>query len=97
SLKGKRILILSPHPDDAEIAAYGLYASYPENTYVVTVTAGDAGEFKYDEIYQDSLTHYLQKGKIRTWNSLTVPMLGGVKSENIINLGYFNEALPTMY
>lgn len=97
SLKDKRILVLSPHPDDAEIAAYGLYASYPENTYVVTVTAGDAGEFKYDEIYQDSLTHYLQKGKIRTWNSLTVPMLGGVKSENIINLGYFNEALPTMY
>lgn len=97
NLKDKRILIISPHPDDAEIAAYGLYASYPENTFIVTVTAGDAGEFKYDEIYKDSLIHYHQKGKIRTWNSLTVPLLGGIKPENILNLGYFNEALVNMH
>ncbi|MBJ2172630.1 PIG-L family deacetylase [Aureibaculum sp. A20] len=97
TLKDKNILVLAPHPDDAEIAAYGLYTTYQKNTYIVTVTAGDAGEFKYDEIYKDSLTHYLQKGKIRTWNSLTVPLLGNIKSENILNLGYFNEALAAMH
>lgn len=93
----KRILILAPHPDDAEIAAYGLYSTYPENTFIVTVTAGDAVDFKYDEIFSDSLRHYREKGRVRTWNSLTVPLLGGVAPENIANLGYYDEALPLMF
>lgn len=32
-------LVLAPHPDDAEIAAFGLYSS--RDAYVVTVSAGD--------------------------------------------------------
>lgn len=95
-LDAKRILILSPHPDDAEIAAYGLYSTYPQNTYIVTLTAGGAGDFKYDEIFSDSTAHYRAKGKVRTWNSLTVPLLGGVPPEHIVNLGYFNGALQKM-
>ena len=49
-----KILILAPHPDDAEIAAYGLYASNSESTFIATITAGDAGSMRYHELYSDS-------------------------------------------
>jgi LmbE family N-acetylglucosaminyl deacetylase len=91
-----KILVLAPHPDDAEIAAYGLYSS-SNDVYVVTVTAGDAGGKKYQQIYPDEKVHYLKKGKVRTWNSITVPMLGGVPSQNILNLGYYDATLASMY
>jgi len=96
-LSKEKILILAPHPDDAEIAAYGLYASNPQNTFIATITAGDAGSMRYDELYHDSLTHYLKKGKVRVWNSLTVPQLGGISPEHAINLGYFDASLKKMY
>lgn len=91
-----RILVLSPHPDDAEIAAYGLYSSN-KNSYIITITAGDAGEKKYDEIYQDDIKHYLKKGEVRVWNSITVPLLGGIMPEHALNLGYFDATLKKMY
>ena len=94
-LDGKRVLVLAPHPDDAEIAAYGLYSEH-DDVYVVTVTSGDAGPFMYDEIYDDPVAHYLKKGEARTWNSLTVPMLGGVHPEKILNLGYNDARLKKM-
>jgi LmbE family N-acetylglucosaminyl deacetylase len=92
-----RILILAPHPDDAELAAYGLYASNPENTFIATITAGDAGSMRYDELYSDSTEHYFKKGKIRAWNSTTVPQLGGIAPDNCINLGYFDASLKGMH
>lgn len=95
--QNQKYLILAPHPDDAEIAAYGLYASHPDSTFIATVTAGDAGSMNYDEVYADSTVHYIKKGKIRAWNSATVPMLGGIAPENAINLGYFDAMLFSMY
>jgi hypothetical protein len=92
-----RILILAPHPDDAEIAAYGLYASNPQNTIIATITAGEAGSMRYNELYSDSTTHYIKKGQLRVWNSITVPLLAGVAFENCINLGYFDASLKKMY
>lgn len=94
-LAGKRILVLAPHPDDAEIASFGLYSSQ-DDVFVVTVTSGDAGPFMYDEIYKDEITHYLKKGEVRTWNSLAVPMLGGVSPDRILNLGYNDARLKKM-
>src|SRR6267378_4172384 len=38
----QRVLVIAPHPDDAEIAAFGLYAD--RQASVVTVTAGNAGD-----------------------------------------------------
>lgn len=95
SLTNKRVLILAPHPDDAEIAAFGLYSQH-DDVYVVTVTSGDAGPFIYDEVYDEDVAHYLKKGEVRTWNSLTVPMLGGVHPERILNLGYNDARLKRM-
>jgi len=94
-LDGKRILIISPHPDDAEIAAFGLYSTY-KDSYIVTITAGDAGEYRYDELFRDTAEHYMEKGRLRTWNSLTVPMLSGLHPERLINLGFFDGTLMQM-
>jgi LmbE family N-acetylglucosaminyl deacetylase len=91
----KTVLVLAPHPDDAEIAAFGLYSGH-DDVYIVTVTSGDAGPFMYDEIYDDAMAHYLKKGEVRTWNSLTVPMLGGVHPDRILNLGYNDARLKKM-
>jgi hypothetical protein len=49
-----------------------------------------AGPHTYDEIYSDTDLHYQVKGKLRVWDSITVPMLGGVIPEHAINLGYFD-------
>ncbi len=93
-----RILVLAPHPDDAEIAAYGLYSTYPDKSYVVTITAGDSGPNNYDEIYpHDRVKAYLLKAKIRVWNSITVPLIGGVLPDRCINLGFFDGTLKEMY
>jgi len=96
NIKKARILVIAPHPDDAEIAAYGFYSSNKES-YIITVTAGDAGENKYDEIYQDKVKQYLKKGELRTWNSITVPLLGGISPEQTVNLGFFDGTLKSMY
>lgn len=90
------ILVLAPHPDDAEIAAYGLYSRH-QDAYIITVTAGDAGGHKYNEIYPDRSAQFLKKGELRTWNSLTVPLLGGIPFEQTVNLGFFDGTLKSMY
>ncbi len=90
-----RVLVIAPHPDDAEIAAFGLYSQH--NSLIVTITAGEAGPHTYDEIYTDKNQHYQMKGKLRVWNSITVPMLGNVPPERAINLGYFDATLQKMF
>ena len=62
-ISSAKTLVLSTHPDDGEIAAYGLYSNSSDtNTHIVTITAGEAGPKTYDELYKDNLTHYLKKG-----------------------------------
>ena len=95
-LAGKRIMIIAPHPDDAEIAAYGLYSRYPEKSYIVTVTVGDAGPKNYDEIYSDTKEHYFEKAKLRLHDSLTIPLLGGIPPSRCVNLGFYDGTLSTM-
>lgn len=93
---GRRMLVVAPHPDDAEIAAYGLYSDN-RSAYVVTVTAGDAGPNNYDEVSLARAGQYLKKGQLRTWNSITVPLLGGIPPEQTVNLGFFDATLSAMY
>ncbi len=97
SLVNSKILVVSPHPDDAEIAAFGLYSKYPDSTFILTITAGEEGEFNYDELYAEEKAHFRKKGEVRTWNSVTVPLLGGIKYENTLNLGFFDGTLLEMY
>jgi LmbE family N-acetylglucosaminyl deacetylase len=96
-LDQQRILVLSPHPDDAEIAAFGLYSN--RDSHVVTVTAGEGGGPEYlgsFAAFGGGANAYIEKGKTRAWNSVTVPMLGGVSAQRTANLGYFDETLQAM-
>jgi LmbE family N-acetylglucosaminyl deacetylase len=89
------ILVLAPHPDDAEIAAFGLYAN--RNASVVTVTAGNAGAPTYEAVFDDPGDLYLFKGRIRLIDSITIPWQGRIPPERTFNMGYFDARLAEMH
>jgi LmbE family N-acetylglucosaminyl deacetylase len=91
----KSILVLAPHPDDAEIAAFGLYAN--RNASVVTVTAGNAGAPTYESVFDDQSELYLFKGRIRLIDSITIPWQGRIPPERAFNMGYFDARLAEMH
>lgn len=92
---GKPILVLAPHPDDAEIAAFGIYAN--RNASVVTVTAGNAGAPTYEAVFDDPGELYLFKGRIRVIDSITIPWQGRIPPERTFNMGYFDARLAEMH
>lgn len=94
NLKG-RILILATHPDDAEIAAFGLYAG--SNATIVTLTCGNAGDANYRDQFPDPAEQYQFKGYLRAVDSVTAPWQGGIPPERCFNLGYFDARLQTMH
>jgi LmbE family N-acetylglucosaminyl deacetylase len=91
-LDRSKILVIGTHPDDAEIAAFGVYAD--RDAYVVTLTAGEAGE--PGPFARFGARAHLEKGRNRSWNSVAVPMLGGLSIDRTANLGYFDGTLETM-
>jgi LmbE family N-acetylglucosaminyl deacetylase len=91
----KAMLVLAPHPDDAEIAAFGIYAN--RNASVITVTAGNAGAPTYEAVFDDSGELYLFKGRIRVIDSITIPWQGRIPPERAFNLGYFDARLAEMH
>jgi LmbE family N-acetylglucosaminyl deacetylase len=92
-LDHQTILVIGAHPDDPEIAAFGAYAG--RDAYVITLTGGEAGELEPYERFRGAGAHR-EKGKIRAWNSVTVPMLGGLSINRTANLGYFDGTLQAM-
>jgi LmbE family N-acetylglucosaminyl deacetylase len=92
-LEHQRILVIGTHPDDAEIAAYGVYAE--RDAYVITLTAGESGEPGAFARFEGAGLS-LEKGRNRAWNSVTVPMLGGLSINRTANLGYFDGTLQAM-
>jgi len=91
---GRRVLVLAPHPDDAEIAAFGVYRQ--SNADIVTITAGDSGWQNFKALFPEEKEHYRIKGLLRAWDSITVPMIGGVPPERARNLGYYNGRMAEM-
>ena len=91
----QRILVIAPHPDDAEVAAFGLYAD--RQASVVTATAGNAGDMNYRASVSDPAQHYTLKGYLRAVDSVTVPWQGNIPPERTANLGYFDGRLDAMY
>jgi len=94
-IKKARILVLAPHPDDAEIATFGLYND--QDAYIVTLSAGEGGKSNYKRFFKDSERQALFKGKIRTWDSIEIPFWGGISPLRCFNLGYFDETLSKMF
>lgn len=91
----KPMLVLAPHPDDAEIAAFGIYAN--RNATVVTVTAGNAGAPTYEAVFDDLGDLYLFKGRIRVIDSITIPWQGRIPPARAFNMGYFDARLAEMF
>jgi LmbE family N-acetylglucosaminyl deacetylase len=91
----RRALVFSPHPDDAEIAAFGLYKRC--DSAVITVTGGDAGGENYRRFYAASKPQFDLKRRLRVWDSLSVPLWAGLAPDRVANLGYFDETLDEMH
>jgi len=93
------VLVLAPHPDDAEIAAFGLYAGRPTRSWVVTVTAGEHGAMDLRRIAgapaeRDAVRW---RASMRVWDSLTIPRFAGVPAERCVNLAFPDGALAQMF
>lgn len=91
----RRVMIIAPHADDAELAAFGVY-SHTCEVAIVTLTQGEIEADNYRRLGLDSAAAARLKGRLRTWGSLAVPLWGGVLQQNCVQLGYYCLQLPVM-
>ena len=91
----ERLLVIAPHPDDAEISAFSLYTRHAARTMIVTVTAGERGHLRAD-LALEGMAEGCLKGELRTYDSIVVGLWGGIPPERSVNLGYFDSRLEDM-
>jgi LmbE family N-acetylglucosaminyl deacetylase len=88
-------LIVAPHPDDAEIAAYGLYSQ--RRSWIVTITSGERSPTDLSAVVPCSAEQTRWRARLRAWDSLTIPQLGGVPREHCWNLVFPDARLKQMH
>ncbi len=88
-------MVIAPHADDAELAAYGLYSQANE-AWIVTLTAGEIEAEHYQQMGLNKVEASRLKGRLRAWDSLAVPRWAGVPQEHCVQLGYFCLQLAAM-
>ncbi|WLH01794.1 PIG-L deacetylase family protein [Pseudomonas beijingensis] len=91
----QRVMVIAPHADDAELAAYGLY-SQADEAWIVTLTAGEIEAGHYQKMGLDSVEAARLKGRLRAWDSIAVPRWAGVPEAHCVQLGYFCLQLAAM-
>lgn len=91
----QRLLVIAPHADDAELAAFGLYSRAAE-VAIVTLTQGEIEAERFRDMGLDAAEAARLKGRLRSWDSLAVPLWGGVAQHNCVQLGYYCLQLPAM-
>jgi len=91
----QRVMVIAPHADDAELAAFGLY-SQAADTWIVTLTAGEIEAEHYQQMGVPRPEAARLKGRLRAWDSIAVPRWGGVPETQCVQLGYFCLQLPAM-
>lgn len=92
----EKVLVISPHPDDAELAAFNFYKKH--DSCVVTITAGEGGKNYFHEFYpENKMQQSKLKAKLRIFDSRCIPFLGGASFDRTLNLGYFDDTLEEMY
>ncbi len=94
-LQRRRVMVIAPHADDAELAAYGLY-SQADEAWVVTLTAGEIEAEHYQQMGLAKAEAARLKGRLRAWDSIAVPRWAGVPQSRCVQLGYFCLQLPAM-
>ncbi|NWD47511.1 PIG-L deacetylase family protein [Pseudomonas gingeri] len=93
--RAQRVLVIAPHADDAELAAFGLY-SQATQSWIVTLTAGEIEAEHYQQMGLDPIEASRLKGALRAWDSISVPLWAGVPQERCVQLGYFCLQLAAM-
>ena len=93
--RAQRVMVIAPHADDAELAAFGLY-SQSEKPWIVTLTAGEIEAEHYQQMGLDPVEASRIKGRLRAWDSIAVPRWAGVPEAHCVQLGYFCLQLPAM-
>ncbi len=91
----RRVMVVAPHADDAEIAAFGLYSRAAE-VCIVTLTQGEIEAHDYQRLGLAPEQAARLKGRLRTWDSLAVPLWGGVPQSRCVQLGYYCLQLSAM-
>lgn len=89
------LMVIAPHADDAELAAFAAYAQARES-WIVTLTAGEIETEHYRAMGLDPVAAAQLKGQLRSWDSIAVPLWAGVPSARCVQLGYFCLQLPAM-
>lgn len=69
------LLVIAPHADDAELAAFGTYSEARES-WIVTLTAGEIETEHYRNMGLDPVAASRLKGQLRAWDSISVPLWG---------------------
>ena len=92
----RRVMVLAPHADDAELAAFGLYSRCADPC-VVTLTQGEAEAEAVAASLDIPLPDAARlKGRLRSWDSVAIPRWGNVPAEQCLQLGYFCMQLAAM-
>ena len=91
----QRVMVIAPHADDAELAAFDLY-SQAEEAWIVTLTAGEIEAQHYQQMGLEPAQAARLKGRLRAWDSVAVPRWAGVPQAQCAQLGYFCLQLPAM-
>lgn len=91
----QRVMVIAPHADDAELAAFGLYSRCKEAS-IVTLTQGEIEAEDFQRLGLDKAQAARLKGRLRGWDSQSIPLWGGVPASHCVQLGYYCLQLPAM-
>ncbi len=91
----QRVMVIAPHADDAELAAFSLYSQAAES-WIVTLTAGEIEAEHYQQMGLPKAQAAQLKGRLRAWDSIAVPRWAGVPEAQCVQLGYFCMQLAAM-
>jgi LmbE family N-acetylglucosaminyl deacetylase len=91
----QRVMVIAPHADDAELAAFGLYSQAAEAS-IVTLTQGEIEAESYQALGLEQAAAARLKGRLRSWDSLAIPLWGGVPQQRCVQLGYYCLQLADM-
>ena len=89
------MMVIAPHADDAELAAFGQYSRCADVS-IVTLTQGEIEAEHFQRLGLDKAAAARLKGRLRTWDSLCVPLWGNVPISRCVQLGYYCLQLPGM-
>lgn len=93
--ESRRLLVVAPHPDDAEIAAFGTYAG--RETWLVTVTTGSYRTDRFDRFAGSEVAREALQARLRTWDAVAGAAWAGIEPARTFSLGYPTLRLREMY